>query len=157
MTKQTGFTLVELVVVIVILGLLAAAALPRFINVTTDARLASLDGVAGGLRSAVALARAEYVVNGDNTATAVTMENTNVTVLAESAAGNAGFGGRPTNAASGISSAMPNPDGYVVAHDAANGITTYTPESGGSANCRVEYRQRGTPDSVTVVGDATTC
>ena len=48
--QQQGFTLVELIVVIVILGILAATALPRFINVTTEARGAAVDGVAGAIR-----------------------------------------------------------------------------------------------------------
>ncbi|MGL4898864.1 MAG: type II secretion system protein, partial [Shewanella sp.] len=44
-----GFSLIELVIVIVILGLLAATAIPRFLNVTDDAKDASVDAVAGGL------------------------------------------------------------------------------------------------------------
>jgi MSHA pilin protein MshA len=70
---QKGFTLIELIVVIVILGILAATALPRFINVATDARIAAMNGMAGGLRSAVALAQSRYVATGNTTATTVNM------------------------------------------------------------------------------------
>ncbi len=48
MKKQSGFSLMELVIVIVILGLLAVAALPRFLDVTDEAKRASIEGVAGG-------------------------------------------------------------------------------------------------------------
>ncbi len=63
--KPKGFTLVELVLVIAILGILAVAALPQFINVSTQARQASRDGVVGAVRSGVMLFRAnDLVVNG---------------------------------------------------------------------------------------------
>ncbi|MFP4611417.1 MAG: type II secretion system protein, partial [Thiohalophilus sp.] len=78
MNQQRGFTLIELVVVIVILGLLAATALPKFIDVTTDARESSVQGVAGGLRAAAALGQAQYVVNGDKTAGSISMGGSTV-------------------------------------------------------------------------------
>ncbi|GAB2669049.1 prepilin-type N-terminal cleavage/methylation domain-containing protein [Vibrio panuliri] len=58
--KQAGFSLVELVVVIVVVGLLAVAALPRFLDVTDEAKKASIEGVAGGFATGVLSARAQW-------------------------------------------------------------------------------------------------
>ncbi|MCL1075320.1 pilus assembly FimT family protein [Shewanella dokdonensis] len=74
-----GFSLIELVIVIVILGLLAATAIPRFLNVTDDAENASLEGVTGGLATAVAFVRSQWEVDGRNN-TNVTLDGTTVSL-----------------------------------------------------------------------------
>jgi len=61
--NQKGFTIVELVVVIIILGILAATALPRFLDVTEDAHLATVKGIEGAFKSGVNLWKAHYVAN----------------------------------------------------------------------------------------------
>lgn len=75
--QQSGFTLIELIIVIVILGVLSAFAVPRFANLGGDAREASINAALGSMRSASAIAHSAYLAAGNNPAS-VTMEGASV-------------------------------------------------------------------------------
>ncbi|CAM2836973.1 type II secretion system protein [Vibrio rarus] len=62
MHKQNGFTLIELVIVIVILGILAVTAAPRFLNLQSDARLSALEGMKGAMASASNIVYSKAVI-----------------------------------------------------------------------------------------------
>lgn len=107
--KEKGFTLIELVMVIVILGILAAFALPRFADFGTDARSAALNGAAGSVRSAAAIAHSRWVADGSVAGQQVDLDGVNVAMSAD---------GYPTVPA-GITAAAQLSDEYTVA---ANGL-----------------------------------
>lgn len=125
---QKGFTLIELVVVIVVLGILAAFAIPRYVNVAREARISAVTGIGGGLRSAVALAKAKYLTVGNLAAVTVDMDGTLVTCAAGT--------GIPTGAAGGIGAAIQDTSGFTVVYGA---VTTFRPTNGGSATCQASY------------------
>ncbi len=78
--QQKGFTMIELIMVIVILGILAAMALPRFYDLQTDARVAKMQAALGAIKSASAIAHSAFLVAGTSPAT-VTLEGSSVPLV----------------------------------------------------------------------------
>lgn len=75
MKRQGGFTLIELVVVIVILGILAVTAAPRFLNLQSDARESALQGLKGAMDGAAGIVFGKAAIEGKEATFGQTLEN----------------------------------------------------------------------------------
>ena len=140
MKRQQGFTLIELIVVIVILGILAATAVPRFVDLQTDARSAVMQGVAASINTAKELVRARWLANGSSSATSVSLDGT-TTVTVDTTLG------YPAATTAGIGAAITLPTGVAQ----ALGVFTYT----GFSACTATYV--AATGVVTVNASATNC
>lgn len=135
MQRQRGFTFIELILVILMLAILAAFALPRFANLGRDARIASVQGAAASLRSASALAHATWLARGSVDGY-LEMENSTVILVGgypQAHVTIAGLG--DITDAAGIDSAN------FAATGAASAVTIRPAGVAATVNCYVRYTQ----------------
>jgi len=135
MKRQAGFTLIELVMVIVILGILSAFALPRFADLGQEARGASLQGAFGAIKSASAIAHADALVN-NITSGAVSLEGTSINILNGYPDVNATVGTQDIIAAAQISS-----DDFDLTASTATQAIVRANGAQNAATCQVTYSE----------------
>ncbi|MCF7353828.1 type II secretion system protein [Vibrio sp. CK2-1] len=150
MKKQGGFTLIELVVVIVILGILAVTAAPKFLNLQDDAKVSAVKGLAGAMKGAAGIVYGKAAVAGVDTAQDDAVSSADGTTVEIAY-------GYPKATSAGIGQAVDGLDTDWVNNPNAGGTNTWGYKD---FDCYVVYTQAtgvSNPASVTISGAAANC
>jgi MSHA pilin protein MshA len=140
--KQSGFTLIELVVVITILAILAAFAVPRFASLEVEARSAATTALGGSVRSAAALSHALWLAQGQPAS--VSMEGVSIAMV----------NGYPDE--SSIGSTLASLDGFVFDDTVSPSLFSKTNDgSTAIASCEVSYLEPANPGEAPSIGVVT--
>ncbi len=136
MKKQSGFTLIELVIVIIILGILAATAVPKFVDLQGDARQAAMKGLKGALEGAATLTYSKAAIDGNEKVDSGTANGISIVY------------GYPAGTSSALSTAanLSTEDWTITASSGTAIIVSSNAASGAngtdeSYQCRVQYIQ----------------
>jgi MSHA pilin protein MshA len=137
MKKQAGFTLIELIIVIIILGILAAYAIPKYMTIDKEARISVVRGLEGSVRAAAdmvhSIAVARGVTGGSVNIGQVNVDLTNM---------------YPSASTTGINAALSDTSGFTL--DAAGSLVTFK-KIGASTDvntCGVTYDTSTTPPTI---------
>ncbi|EOD80390.1 MSHA pilin protein MshA [Grimontia indica] len=150
MKRQGGFTLIEMIVVIVILGILAVTAAPKFLNFQDDARVAALNGLKGAIQSAASMTYGQAALEG---------KESGDKVLKNSVAVNEGYP-KATELAKIVDGISTSSKDWKLVEDATATTVKYTWfwEGDTAPNCYVQYTAAtASSEATTVVVIGTDC
>ena len=138
--RQRGFTLIELVVVITLLGILAAFAVPRFASLEREARVATVQSLAGSVRSASAMAHGLFLATGQ---AQVDMEGATIDIT----------NGYPD--ADDIANTLADTTGFAVS--VASGSVATISKTGAPGTCEVVYTEAAANGVPSIASDTSGC